>query len=74
MKTLHFKTNIGDHAGVAAVTPLLNAIEPVDGFAIDNEHPDHRLTVQTVDNRVGDQVIGAITQAGYQAEATADEE
>jgi len=69
MKTLTFKTNISDHEGVAAVTPFLNAIEPLDGFALDVEHPDHLLTVQTIDNRVGQTVVEAVEQAGYQAES-----
>lgn len=70
MKTLTFKTNIADTEGVTAVTPWLNAIEPLDGFAIEMDHPEHRLTVQTLDNRVGEEIIQAIERAGYQAEPT----
>lgn len=69
MKTLTFKTNITDSDGVAAVTPLLNAIEPLDGFALETSHPDHLLTVQTVDNRVGEEVVSAIEKAGYKAQS-----
>jgi len=68
MKTLNFKTNISDHEAVTAVTLPLNAIEPLDGWNIDLENKDHLLTVQTVDNRVADQVVAAVTKAGYEAE------
>lgn len=68
MKTLNFKTNIASGEAVEAVTLPLNGIEPLDGWNIDTEHSDHLLTVQTVDNRVSNEVIQAVVNAGYQAE------
>ena len=68
MKTLNFRTNIATSEAVEAVTLPLNGIEPLDGWNIDRQHADHLLTVQTVDNRVSDEVIQAIANAGYQAE------
>ncbi|GAB2567268.1 copper chaperone [Spirosoma areae] len=64
MKTLTFKTNSTDSDGVAAVTPLLNALEPLDSFALETTHPDHLLTVQTVDNRIGEEVVNAVEKVG----------
>ncbi|WP_460976162.1 heavy-metal-associated domain-containing protein [Spirosoma knui] len=72
MKTLMFKTTLTDADSVAAVTPFLNAIEPLDGFSVETEHADHLLTVQTVDNRVSEEVIRAVERAGYQAEVLKD--
>lgn len=72
MKTLTFKTTLTDSDGVAAVTPFLNDIEPLDGFSVETDHPDHLLTVQTVDNRVSDEVIQAVERAGYRVELIED--
>ncbi|RIV19931.1 copper chaperone [Fibrisoma montanum] len=68
MKTLHFKTNLTDSEAIAAVTENLNAIEPIDGWVIDTESPDNLLSVQTIDNRIADQVSQAVARAGYRAE------
>ncbi len=67
MKTLNFKTNVSTDDAIEAITLPLNAIEPLDGWNIDSAHPDHVLTVQTVDNRVSEQVISAVEKAGFQA-------
>ncbi|WP_460984113.1 heavy-metal-associated domain-containing protein [Spirosoma fluminis] len=72
MKTLMFKTTLTDADSVAAVTPFLNAIEPLDGFSVETDHPDHLLTVQTVDNRVSNEVVQAVERAGYRAEVVKD--
>jgi hypothetical protein len=68
METLNFKTNLTDHEAVAAVTLPLNDIEQVDGWNVDSDSSDHRLTVQTTDNRIADLVKQAVEKAGYQAE------
>ena len=68
METLNFKTNISTSDDVAAVTLNLNAIEQVDGWAIDTDSPNKLLTVQTTDNRIADLVQQAVRQAGYQAD------
>ncbi|MBN8821339.1 MULTISPECIES: copper chaperone [unclassified Spirosoma] len=65
METLNFKTNLMTSDDVAAVNLNLNDIEPVDGWNID---PNGLLTVQTTDNRIAEQVIRAVEQAGYWAE------
>jgi copper chaperone len=67
METLNFKTNIKSSKDVAAVTESLNGIEQVDGWNIATGEPDHLLTVQTTDNRIGDLVQKAVAKAGYQA-------
>ncbi|GAB4035170.1 heavy-metal-associated domain-containing protein [Spirosoma gilvum] len=69
METLNFKTNLTTSEDVAAVTLNLNDIEPVDGWNVD---PDGLLTVQTTDNRIAEQVIQAVKQAGYRAETVLD--
>lgn len=68
METLNFKTNIKCSGCVAAVTPFLNDIEQVDGWNVDTNSTDKILTVQTTDNRIGDEVRKAVEQAGYKAE------
>lgn len=67
MKTLNFKTNLTTAEAVAAVTQPLNDLEPIDGWNVDLDAPDKLLTVQTIDNRIADQVVRAVAQAGYQA-------
>lgn len=67
MKTLNFKTNITTDDAIEAVTLPLNAIEPLDGWNIDLQHQDHLLTVQTIDNRVSEQIIAAVEKAGFEA-------
>ncbi|WP_266368896.1 copper chaperone [Tellurirhabdus rosea] len=68
MKTLTFKTNIHEPAAVEAITQSLNAIEPIDGWRLETERPDGLLTIQTIDNRIADQVVEAVAKAGYKAE------
>lgn len=43
---------------------MLNALEPLDSFALETSHPDHLLTVQTVDNRIGEEVVNAVEKVG----------
>lgn len=68
METLNFKTNISTSDDIAAVTLGLNDIEQVDGWNIDTEASDKRLTVQTTDNRIADLVKQAVEKAGFQAD------
>lgn len=68
METLNFKTNIKCSGCVATVTPFLNDIEQVDGWNVDTDSPDKILTVQTTDNRIGEEVRKAVQRAGYKAE------
>lgn len=68
METLNFKTNIKCGGCIATVTPFLNEIEQVDGWNVDTASPDKILTVQTTDNRVGEEVRKAVERAGYRAE------
>ncbi|QJX46248.1 copper chaperone [Hymenobacter taeanensis] len=68
MKTLNFKTNITDHDSMLAVTQALNGIEPIDGWNLDLGDPDKLLTIQTIDNRIGEQVTQALARAGFRAE------
>ncbi|MGF7218767.1 copper chaperone CopZ [Spirosoma lacussanchae] len=71
METLNFKTNIKCSGCVTAVTPFLNGIPSiahVDGWNVDTASPDKILTVQTTDNRIGEEIQQAVQQAGYRAE------
>ncbi|CCH57644.1 hypothetical protein BN8_p06845 (plasmid) [Fibrisoma limi BUZ 3] len=73
METLNFKTNIQCSRCVAAVTPFLNNIPSVahiDGWNVDTDSADKILTVQTTDNRIGQEIQEAVKRAGYQAEPT----
>lgn len=67
MKTLNFKTNLTTAEAVEAVTQPLNNLAPIDGWNVDLDAPNKLLTVQTIDNRIADQVVYAVAQAGYQA-------
>lgn len=69
METLNFKTSIKDKEGVTTVTPFLNNLKHVDGWNIDLSGADKLLTVQTTDNRIGENIIEAVIQAGFSAEA-----
>lgn len=71
METLNFKTNIKCSGCVATVTPYLNKIDQLDGWNVDTNSPDKVLTVQTTDNRIGEEVRKAVEQAGYRAEPMA---
>lgn len=71
METLNFKTNIKCSGCVASVTPFLNSIPSVahlDGWNVDTDSADKILTVQTTDNRIGEEIQQAVKQAGYWAE------
>ncbi|CCH00790.1 hypothetical protein FAES_2781 [Fibrella aestuarina BUZ 2] len=68
METLNFKTNLRSSEAILAVTQPLNAIDHIDGWNVDTDHPDRLLTVQTTDNRIAEQVKQAVAQAGYTAE------
>lgn len=68
METLNFKTNIKCGGCVATVTPFLNDIEQLDGWNVDTTSPDKILTVQTTNNRIGEEVRKAVEKAGYKAE------
>ncbi len=66
MKTLKFKTNINCNSCVGAVTPFLNAVDDIDSWKVDIEHPDKILDVET--DLDAKKVIEVVNKAGYKAE------
>ncbi|GAA4452904.1 hypothetical protein GCM10023189_17070 [Nibrella saemangeumensis] len=68
METLKFKTNIKCGACVATVTPHLNKLEGVERWDVDLQNPNRILTVEA-DSASEQEVVKAITEAGYKAEA-----
>jgi copper chaperone len=68
MKTAKFKTNIKCSGCVAMVTPHLNAVAGENNWQVDIQNPDKVLTVSINGEISEQQVIDAITKAGYKAE------
>ncbi|GAA4399350.1 hypothetical protein GCM10023187_11050 [Nibrella viscosa] len=67
METLKFKTTIKCGACVATVTPHLNELAGVERWHVDLQSPDRILTVETK-NASGQDVVKALSEAGYKAE------
>ena len=68
METFRFKTNIKCGACVATVTPHLEKVADVDRWDVDLTSPDRILTVEA-SGASREEVVKAVTEAGYRAEA-----
>lgn len=68
MSTIALKTNINCSGCVAKVTPALNAAVGEGNWKVDTANPKKILTV-TTDKAKGAEVIEAVQQAGFKAEA-----
>jgi copper chaperone len=67
METLKFKTTIKCGACVATVTPHLEKVAGIDHWEVDLKNPNRILTVET-NGATKEDVVNAITEAGYKAE------
>ena len=67
-KTLKFKTNIKCMGCVTTVTPALNETVGIGNWEVDLRSPDRELTVN-IEEKETDNMIAALAQIGYQAEA-----
>lgn len=68
METLKFKTTIKCSGCVGKATPYLNNVAGEDNWEVDIKSPDKILTVVNENNLTEEQVVKAITEAGYKAE------
>lgn len=68
METLKFKTTIKCSGCVDKVTPYLNATAGEDNWKVDIKSLDKVLTVVKENNITEQEVVKAITEAGYKAE------
>lgn len=69
MKTSKFKTNIKCMGCVAQVTPHLNELLGEHNWEVDITNPEKVLTVKQEDNVTERDIISAISEAGFKAEA-----
>ncbi len=67
-----FKTNMVCQHCIKTVTPHLNALEFVDLWHVDLDHPDKILHVD-LDEDYPEEIVKAIENAGFQAEKVAAE-
>ena len=68
MKTIEVKTNIMCGSCIAKVTPVLNERIGANNWKVDTADPKKVLTV-TTENLHEQDVIRAVEEAGYKAEA-----
>lgn len=68
MSTLKFKTTIKCGACLATVTPHLNNVTGIERWDVDLKSPERTLTVETA-GATGADVVKAVTEAGFKAEA-----
>lgn len=68
METLKFKTNIKCSGCVGKVTPYLNNAAGEDNWAVDLQNPDKILTIVKEKDITEQEIVKAITDAGYKAE------
>ena len=66
METLKFRTSIRCQGCVATVTPFMNQLKGVVRWSVDLAHPRRVLTVEG-SGISPEQVIAALSKAGYQA-------
>lgn len=66
-QTLKFKTNIKCSGCVATVKPFFDQADGIQDWAVDLEHPDRLLTVQTAQLDEED-IIRLLREAGYHGE------
>ena len=69
MDALTFKTNIKCSGCIAKATPFLDKVAGKDNWEVDITNPDKILRIET-DEAIGtSDIIKAVTDAGYKAEA-----
>jgi copper chaperone len=69
MAALTFKTNIKCSGCIAKATPFLDQVAGKDNWEVDITNPDKILRIETDDTITTQDVIKAVTEAGYKAEA-----
>ena len=67
METLKFKTNVKCDACVAKITPHLEKVEGLEDWGVDLKDPERTLTAK-VSNGSEEQIVKALSDAGYKAE------
>ena len=68
MGTLKFKTNIKCGGCIATVTPGLNALSDLKSWGVDTTGADKVLTANGDAPNLSQQIVDALTKAGFKAE------
>ena len=66
MKKLQFKTNINCGNCIRSVTPFLNEVDTVDLWKVNTDDPDKILSVDLDEDGTADEVVDAVTKAGFE--------
>jgi copper chaperone len=69
METLKFKTNINCGGCIATVTPSLNNLKGVKQWKVDTANPDKVLSIEAENGLTTVDVINALKNKGYNAQA-----
>jgi copper chaperone len=69
MEAMKFKTTIKCSGCIEKVTPVLDDKVGKDNWQVDTQNPDKILTVINDENLTKDEIIKAVQQAGFKAEA-----
>lgn len=69
MDALTFKTNIKCSGCIATATPFLDKVAGKDNWEVDITNPDKILRIKADDSIRTSDIIEAVTEAGYKAEA-----
>ena len=67
MKELKFKTTLKCGGCEEKVTPGLNAINEIEEWDVDLDHPDKTLTVYATED-IEDKIIEAVEKVGFELE------
>ncbi len=68
MDALTFKTNIKCSGCIAKATPFLDKVAGRDNWEVDITNPDKILRIETDEAINTNDIIKAVTEAGYKAE------
>lgn len=68
MDALTFKTNIKCAGCIAKATPFLDKVAGKDNWEVDITNPEKILRIETDEAITSQDVIKAVTEAGYKAE------
>ena len=68
MDALTFKTNIKCSGCIAQATPFLDKVAGKHKWEVDTTNPDKILRVETGENISKEDIVKAVSEAGYKAE------
>ena len=68
MDAVTFKTNIKCSGCIAQATPFLDKVAGKNNWEVDTSNPDKILRVETDENISKEDIVKAVSEAGYKAE------